>query len=57
MNKTVKTLAQIALEYDIHVCTLRRWILPIKEDLMINKKKLLLPWQIQMIYDFLNKKE
>lgn len=55
MSKTVKTLSEIASEYGIHICTLRRWIVPIREDLKINNRKLLLPWQIEMIYEFLQK--
>ena len=55
-NKKVKTFYQIADEYGIHPKTLRIWIKPIKENLKINGRKLLLDWQVQMIYDFLNSK-
>jgi transposase-like protein len=55
MEKTVKTLSQIAAEYGIHISTLRRWITPIREDLKLQNRKLLLPWQIEMIYDYLKK--
>ena len=41
MEKTVKTLSQIASEYGIHINTLRRWIKPIKNDLKQNNRKLL----------------
>ncbi len=53
MSKT-KTLLQIADEYGIHVSTLHRWLKPIKYQLKVNNRKLLLPWQINMIYDYLN---
>jgi hypothetical protein len=56
MNQTVKTLSQIANDYGIHVNTLRRWISPIKTELRINNRKLLLPWQIQKIHSFLNER-
>lgn len=56
-KKRVKTLSQIADEYGIHINTLSRWLAPIKDELKINRRKLLLSWQIQMVYDFLNKKE
>jgi len=56
MDKKVKTFSQIADEYGIHPKTLRTWIKPIKEDLKINGRKLLLSWQVQMIYDYLNSK-
>jgi transposase-like protein len=57
MNKTVKTFSQIADEYGIHTKTLRIWIKPIKKDLQISGRRLLLPWQVQLIYDFLNSKK
>ncbi len=56
MSLTVKTLSQIANDYGIHVNTLRRWISPIKTELRINNRKLLLPWQIQKIHSFLNER-
>ncbi len=55
MQTTVKTLSEIAAELGIHISTLRRWIAPIRENLKINNRKLLLPWQIEMINDFLRK--
>ena len=57
MNKTVKTFSQIADEYGIHTKTLRIWLKPIREQLKINGRRLLLPWQVQLIYDFLNSKK
>jgi transposase-like protein len=54
MDKTVKTFSQIANEYGIHPKTLRVWIKPIREDLNVKGRKLLLPWQTEMIYNFLN---
>ena len=56
MSQILKTFSQIADEYGIHSNTLRRWIKPIKKDLKLNNRKLLLPWQIDMIYKFLNQK-
>ena len=55
-EKTVKTLSEIASEYGIHVKTLRRWILPIREELQITNRKLLVSWQIETIHKHLNTK-
>ena len=55
-EKTVKTLSEIANEYGIHVKTLRRWILPIREELQITSRRLLVSWQIEAIHNFLNTK-
>lgn len=56
MSGTVKTLSQLASEYGVHISTMRRWILPIKEKLKLNsKRRLLLPWQIEIIYEFLDR--
>jgi transposase-like protein len=57
MSSKVKTLSQIAAEYGIHISTLRRWIKPIRKDLQIKNRKLLLPWQTKILYDFLNTKK
>ncbi|HBS88193.1 MAG: hypothetical protein A2W91_05035 [Bacteroidetes bacterium GWF2_38_335] len=54
LEKSMKTLSQIASEYVIHINTLRRWIKPIKNDLKLNNRKLLLPWQVEMVSRFLN---
>lgn len=55
MPGTVKTLSQIAMEYGVHRNTLRKWIAPIKDKLQLQKnKRLLLQWQIELIYDFLD---
>ena len=56
MNKKVKTFSEIADEYGIHPKTLRIWIKPIKNNLNNNGRKLLLAWQVEMIYEFLNSK-
>ena len=56
MITKVKTFSQIADEYGIHINTLRRWIIPIKDDLQINGRRLLLDWQIKIIYEYLSKK-
>ena len=57
MDKTVKTLPEIANEYGIHINTLRRWIVPIKDDLQINRRRLLVSWQIVMINNFINNRK
>ncbi len=57
MIAKVKTFSQIADEYGIHTKTLRIWIKPIRKQLQINGRRLLLAWQVQMIYDFLNSKQ
>jgi transposase-like protein len=57
MSSKVKTLSQIAAEYGIHISTLRRWIKPIRKDLQLRNRKLLLPWQTEILYDFLNAKK
>lgn len=54
MCSKVKTLSEIAAEYGIHISTLRRWIKPIRNDLKLNNRKLLLTWQVDKIYNFLN---
>ena len=56
MPQSVKTLIQIADEYGIHANTLRRWIKPIKPKLKIKHRCLLVQWQVDMIYEFLNHK-
>ena len=54
MLGTVKSLVQIAAEYKIHPNTLRNWIKPIIPQLQLsNKRRLLLPWQVEMIHNFL----
>ena len=57
MTKKVKTFSQIADEYGIHTKTLRIWIKPVKDELNINGRKLLLTWQIEIIYKFLNSRK
>ncbi|HBS86898.1 MAG: hypothetical protein A2W91_12770 [Bacteroidetes bacterium GWF2_38_335] len=53
-KRNSKTLSQIASEYGIHINILRRWIKPIKNDLKLNNRKLLLPWQVEIINNFLD---
>ena len=55
-TRAVKSLLEIANEYDIHITTLRRWILPIKEELQIKNRKLLVLWQIEAIHKYLDTK-
>jgi uncharacterized protein YjcR len=57
MRKSVKTLAEIANEYGVHVKTLRRWILPIRDNLQIVNRKLLVSWQIELIHKFIEEKK
>ena len=54
MPGKVKTLSQIADEYGVHVNTLKNWLKPLREKLHIKRKHVLLPWQIKMIYEFLD---
>lgn len=53
MPSKVKSHSEIAREYGVHRNTLTIWLRPINEKLNKKNRKLLLPWQIQMIYDFL----
>ena len=55
-ERTVKSLLEIANEYGIHISTLRRWILPIKDELQIKNRKLLVSWQIEAIHKYLDTK-
>ena len=55
MPGKVKTHTQISNEYGVHLNTMIRWISPIKEQLQIGNRRLLLPWQIEMIYEFLDR--
>lgn len=54
MPGKVKTLTEIADEYGVHINTLRRWISPMKDQLQIKGRILLLPWQVKRIYEFLD---
>lgn len=54
MPGKVKSLSEVAQEYGIHINTLRNWLKPIQGKLKLNGKKLLLPWQVKIIYDFLD---
>ena len=56
MQKEVKTLTQLAIEYRVCRKTFRKWIEPIKGNLkLIKGRRLLLSWQVEMIYEFLDK--
>jgi len=57
MQKSVKSLSEIAAEYGVHVKTLRRWILPIRENLQIVNRKLLVNWQVELIHKFIEEKK
>ncbi|MFH0895393.1 MAG: hypothetical protein V2A54_13235 [Bacteroidota bacterium] len=54
MPGKVKSLSEIAQEYGVHINTLRNWLKPIREKLKLEGKKLLLPWQVKIIYEFLD---
>jgi transposase-like protein len=55
MPGKVKTISQVCTEYNVHRNTLYLWIQPIKEKLKLVKgQRLLLPWQLKMIYDLLD---
>ncbi|MBT3423208.1 MAG: hypothetical protein HN691_13935 [Bacteroidetes bacterium] len=46
-------MTQIANEYGVHLNTIIRWVEPIREELKMNGRRLLLPWQTKLIYEFL----
>lgn len=54
MPKEIKTQRQLAKEYGICRNTFRAWIKPIEKELKLTRKNLR-PWQVKMIYDFLEK--
>lgn len=54
MQKEVKTLKQLAIEYGVCYYTLRKWIKPIENKLKLTKRPLF-AWQVEMIYEFLDK--
>ncbi len=54
MPGPVKTLQQIADEYGVHRNTIRKWIKPIRSYLQLTSRRSLLPWQVELIYDFLD---
>jgi transposase-like protein len=55
MSGSVKTIKQLAAEYKVHPNTLRRWVNPIADKLKLSRyPRTLLPWQIKMIYEFLD---
>jgi hypothetical protein len=57
MPDKAKTLTQIAEEYGVSLSTIIRWIEPIKDQVYIKNRKLLLPRQYKTIYDFLGEPE
>ena len=60
MEKQCKTLKELANEYNVHPITLRRWLLPIRKEIYGDTEKtkgkryLLLPSQLEKIYNYLN---
>jgi hypothetical protein len=54
MEKEVKTLKELATEYKVCRNTFRNWLKPIEKELKLTRK-MLRPWQVKMIYDFLDK--
>jgi transposase-like protein len=57
MPGKVKTLKQIAQEYGVHRNTLKKWIAPIEEYLNLGGRRILLKWQVEKIYDLLDRPE
>jgi DNA-binding CsgD family transcriptional regulator len=57
MPGKVKTLKQIAMEYGVHRNTLTKWIKPIEAKLKLGNRRILLEWQVQMIYKLLDSPE
>lgn len=55
MSKVVKTQTQLEEEYGICHNTFRKWIKPIEKKLKLVKRRPLLAWQVEMIYEFLDK--
>jgi hypothetical protein len=55
MPGKVKTLKQVALEYGVHRNTLKKLISPIASSLKLGKRRTLLVWQVEKIYQFLDK--
>ena len=56
MNKLVKTQKEIATEYGVCRSTFRKWLKPIEKKLKLTRRPLLM-WQVEMIYEFLDKPE
>jgi hypothetical protein len=55
MSQESKSLTQLAAEFKVHRNTMKRWLKPILKDLNLSsKRKLLLPWQVEMIYKLLD---
>jgi DNA-binding CsgD family transcriptional regulator len=57
MPEKVKTLKQISEEYGVHRNTLKKWISPIQSKLKLGNRRILLGWQVDLIYDLLDKPE
>jgi len=56
MSKLVKTQKEIAKEYGVCRSTFRKWLKPIEKKLRLTRRPLLM-WQVEMIYEFLDKPE
>jgi len=56
MSKLVKTQKEIATEYGVCRSTFRKWLKPIEKKLKLTRRPLLM-WQVEMIYEFLDKPE
>lgn len=54
MSKKVKTQKQLAEEYGVCQNTFRKWIKPIEKKLKLTRRPLR-EWQVNMIYEFLDK--
>jgi DNA-binding CsgD family transcriptional regulator len=57
MPAKVKTLKQISEEYGVHRNTLKNWIRPIQTKLKLGNRRTLLRWQVDLIYELLDKPE
>ena len=57
MPGKVKNLSEIANEYGVHPHTMRNWLKPIWKSLRTQGRRSFLPWQIKLIYDFLDAPE
>jgi len=54
MPAKVKTLIELANEYGVCRNTFRKWLKPIEDKLKLCRRPLL-EWQVNMIYEFLDK--
>jgi len=56
MPGKTRSISELAAEYKVHRNTMRKWIEPIKDKLNKEKgRRLYMPWQVEMIREFLKK--